>query len=40
MAQFVCHYISQNVRKGDVPIGVQFQRAFIEDVAVTAGAFV
>jgi hypothetical protein len=36
----VCHYVTQNVRKADVPIGVQFQRAVIEHIAVAAGAFV
>ena len=40
MSEFVCHDISQNVRKADVPVGVQFPRAVIEDIAVAAGAFI
>ena len=40
MSQFVGHHISQNVRKADVPIGVQFRRPVIKNIAVTAGAFI
>ncbi|MGC2181757.1 MAG: hypothetical protein WA637_00590 [Terriglobales bacterium] len=39
MSQFMGHHTSQKLRKADVPIGVQFRRSVVKNIAVAAGAF-